>query len=67
MQTVPHHDLIAEISAFCAARGMSRSAFGKAAMGDPSFVYDLEGGRECLPRTVRKVRHFLVTGERKAA
>lgn len=64
MTQPPHSDLISDIEAFCASRGMSKSAFGKEAMRDPRFVYDLEKGRECLPRTIRKARHFIVTGSR---
>jgi nucleoside phosphorylase len=59
----PHDDLLAEIKAFCAARKMSKAAFGTSAVGDPRFVYDIDNGRECRRRTIRKVRHFLVTGE----
>lgn len=39
---------------------MSKAAFGKAAMGDPRFVYEIEAGtRQCLPRTVEKAREFI--------
>lgn len=63
MTPKPHDDLLAEIEAFCEARGMSRPVFGKNAVGDPRFVYDIDNGRECRRQTIRKVRHFLVTGE----
>lgn len=59
MENIAHPDLIAEIAAFCEATGMSKAAFGKAALGDPAFVYDLEGGRQCLPRTVAKARGYI--------
>lgn len=64
MPHIPHQDLLDDIEAFCAARNMSKAAFGREALRDPRFVYDIEKGRECLPRTIRKARHFLVTGKR---
>jgi hypothetical protein len=60
MDNTAHPDLVAEIVAFCGVTGMSRAAFGKEAMGDPRFVYDIEaGGRQCLPRTVQKARDYI--------
>ena len=35
--------------------------FGREAMGDPRFVFDLRNGREPRPRTVERVRAFLET------
>lgn len=61
MQIQPHHlDLHATISTFCAVRGMSKSAFGLQAVGDPSLVRDLERGRELRGATVRKVQQFIM-------
>lgn len=57
-----HPDLIAEIAAFCEARGVARSAFGMNAIGDPSLVNQLEGGRELRRRTVEAIRRYMVTG-----
>ena len=57
-------ELLAEISAFCAKSGMSKSSFGSAAMGDPGLVSGLEGRREPRRATIRAIRHFMVTGER---
>ena len=55
-----HPELVSEILAFCGAKGMSKAEFGREAMGDMSFVYDIESGRrECLPRTVRKARDYI--------
>ena len=59
----PHSDLLAEIEAFCASRGMSKAAFGKDAIGDPRFAYDIGNGRECRRQNIRKVRQYLVTGQ----
>jgi hypothetical protein len=35
--------------------------FGREAVGDPRFVFDLRNGREPRQRTVEKVRAFLET------
>ena len=37
--------------------------FGREAMGDPRFVFDLRKGREPRPRTVERIRAFLETGQ----
>lgn len=57
--TIPHPDLLAEIRAFCAARGMATTRFGKEALSDPAFVSNLEAGRECRRATIHKVRAFM--------
>jgi hypothetical protein len=36
--------------------------FGREAMGDPRFVFDLRRGREPRARTVERVRAFLEIG-----
>lgn len=61
-----HPQLLAEIAAYCEATGMSRSAFGACAMNDPSFVSDLEAGRECRQRTITRVRRFMESGQGEA-
>ena len=35
--------------------------FGREAMRDPRFVFDLRKGREPRPRTIERVRAFLET------
>ena len=68
MQIQPQHlDLHATISTFCAVRGMSKSAFGLLAVGDPSLVSDLERGRELRSKTVRKVQQFIMSSHASAA
>lgn len=66
---IAHPDLLAEIEAFLAGSGMSRSRFGQEAVGDPRFVPDLKAGRQCLPKTVNKVRGWIAdqSGQRGAA
>lgn len=57
---VTAESFIAEIDAFLAASGMSPTAFGKAAVGDPSFVSDLKsGGRTPGLRLVDKVNEYI--------
>ncbi len=58
-----HPDLLADILAFCATRGLTKTEFGKAALNDPKFVFDLEAGRECRRATIRRVQRHL-TGQR---
>lgn len=65
MAEIIHTDLLTEILAFCEANGFSRAEFGKQAMSDPRFVYDLEAGRECRRATIGKARAFMA--ERSAA
>ncbi|MEM1345630.1 MAG: hypothetical protein AAGI34_13770 [Pseudomonadota bacterium] len=63
----PHKDLILEIEGFCEAFSMAPSRLGSKALGDPSFVRNLLDGRECLPRTLRKVRKFMAEYEAERA
>lgn len=53
-----------DIDTFLAETGMAPATFGKLAMGDPKFVFDLRGGREPKRRTIERVREFL---QREAA
>ena len=41
---------------------MSKSAFGTEAVGDPTFVADLEGGREPRSRLIARVQDYMITG-----
>jgi len=59
MEHIAHPDLLADILAHCEAVGLSRAEFGRQAMNDPRFVYDLEAGRECRRATVERVRGFM--------
>ena len=40
-------------------QGVSAARFGRAAVGDPSFVFELRSGREPRPRTVTKVLAYM--------
>ena len=63
----PHEVLKGEISAFCEARGMTKTAFGREAVGDPGFVAGLDAGREPRWSTVQKVRLWMAAQEQGAA
>jgi hypothetical protein len=47
------------ISAFIAKRDMPKTTFGKLALGDPSFINDLEQGRSPSLGTIEKVEQFI--------
>lgn len=41
--------------------------FGRDAVGDPCFVFDLRDGREPRPRTERRVRAYIASFEQERA
>ena len=51
--------LLRSIEKHLRAHGLSPARFGRDAMGDPRFVFELRGGREPRPRTVAKVLAYL--------
>lgn len=54
------NDLIAEIEKFIGTHEMSESGFGRAAMGDPNFLYDIrDRGRTVQVETLEHVRAFM--------
>jgi len=61
--TAPHLDILAMVETHLASSGMSKSAFGIAAVGDPCLVDDLRAGREPRRRTVARIMEFMLTGE----
>lgn len=52
-----------KIEVFLERSGMSPTAFGKAAVGDPNFVEDVRGGRMPSLRLVDKVNEFIAAAE----
>jgi hypothetical protein len=40
-------------------RRIAPTRFGRDAVGDPRFVFDLRNGREPRPQTVQRVRAYL--------
>jgi hypothetical protein len=60
-------ELLEKIEAFLKAKGMSATAFGKAALGDPRFVSDLrKGTRSVTMRTNDTVLAFIAEHEANA-
>ncbi len=49
-----------EINGFLEKSGIDATSFGKQALGDPGFVFDLRKGRAPSARTMDKVRDFMV-------
>jgi hypothetical protein len=54
--------LLREVEKFLKISNIPAARFGREAMGDPRFVFDLRRGREPRPRTVERVRAFLEIG-----
>ena len=52
-------NLLREIEKFLRQREVAPTRFGREALGDPRFVFDLRNGRDPRPDTVRRVRAFL--------
>lgn len=55
----PETDLVAVVQDFCARHEMSKTRFGELALNDPSFVTEIEAGREPRRRTVARVAAFI--------
>ena len=53
--------LLSEVEKFIRIRHIPPTRFGREAVGDPRFVFDLRRGREPRPATVRRVCKFLET------
>ena len=51
--------LLREVENFLKISNIPAARFGREAMGDPRFVFDLRKGREPRPRTICRVRAFL--------
>lgn len=57
------HPVVSEIEAFCAARNMKETRFGRDAVNDPSLVDRLKNGREPRSALVKAIRHYIATGK----
>jgi hypothetical protein len=57
MMTV--ESFLQDIENYLARTGMSASAFGRAAVGDPSFVLDLRNGRAPNLRLAARINDFM--------
>ncbi len=58
---------LAEIERHLATKNIEASAFGKQALGDPNFVFDLKKGRSPSTRTMDKVRAFMAAASQPKA
>jgi hypothetical protein len=54
--------LLREVERFLRQNGTPATRFGREAVGDPRFVFDLRNGRDPRPETVARVRAFLEAG-----
>lgn len=59
MSSIDPHPLLAKVDEHLAITGLSKSAFGEKAVGDPNFVFELEAGREPRRMTVQRVEAFI--------
>ena len=55
--------LLREVENFLRHTKVPAARFGREAMGDPRFVFDLRNGREPRPRTIARIRKFLENGQ----
>lgn len=51
--------LLREVEKFLRQSDTPATRFGREAMGDPRFVFDLRNGRDPRPRTVERVLAYL--------
>lgn len=51
--------LLREVEKFLRQNDTPPTRFGRDAVGDPRFVFDLRNGRDPRPRTVERVRAYL--------
>jgi hypothetical protein len=51
--------LLREVENFLRLTKIPPARFGREAMGDPRFVFDLRNGREPRHRTIERIRRFL--------
>jgi hypothetical protein len=63
--SAPSH-LLGKVELYLKRSGTPPTRFGKEAMHDPRFVFDLRNGREPSPRTVARVTAFLEQAEASA-
>ncbi len=53
--------LIRKIDEFMRQTKMPQTRFGRLAVNDPQFVFDLRRGRTPRPKTEQRVEHFMNT------
>ena len=52
-------EFLAEVEQFLLDQKLEPSSFGREALKDPKFVFDLRGGRSPNLRTIEKVKQFM--------
>jgi hypothetical protein len=55
--------LLREVEKFLRRSDVAPTRFGRDALGDPRFVFDLRNGRDPRPETVERVRAYLGSGQ----
>lgn len=55
--------LLREVEKFLRQNDTAPTRFGREAVGDPRFVFDLRNGRDPRPRTVARVVAYLETAQ----
>lgn len=61
-----HQSFLNEVEAFLAETRIEPTVFGKQAMKDPSFVFDLRNGRSPSGKTMDKVREWMASSRAAA-
>lgn len=51
--------ILRKIEKFIRDTGMAPTRFGREAVRDPRFVFDVRNGREPSARTIRRLEHFM--------
>lgn len=51
--------LLREVEKFLRQSDLAPTRFGREAVGDPRFVFDLRNGRDPRPRTIARVLAYL--------
>jgi len=51
--------ILRDVEKFLKNSSMPAAKFGREAVKDPRFVFDLRKGREPRPRTIERIRAFL--------
>jgi len=51
--------LLREVEKFLRRSDVAPTRFGREAVGDPRFVFDLRNGRDPRPTTIARVRAYL--------
>jgi hypothetical protein len=55
-------NLLREVEKFLRRNETAPTRFGREAVGDPRFVFDLRKGRDPRPRTIARVQAYLQAG-----